>query len=48
MKTNERPRNVKKGQTKENATRKKSKRTAKKPVTCAKQNFVYIYPFAFC
>merc|ERR1712156_1403412 len=48
VKTNGRPRSVKNRQTRENVTRKKSKRTAKKPVTCAKQNCVYIYPFAFC
>ena len=42
VKTNGRPRSVKNRQTRENVTRKKSKRTAKKPVTCAKQDLVFL------
>merc|ERR1712223_2358743 len=46
--TNGSPKSVKKRRSRENATRKKSKRTVKKPVTCARKDFVYIYSFAFC
>merc|ERR1712156_227177 len=40
--TNGSPKSVKKRRSRKNATRKKSKRTVKKPVTCARQDFVYM------
>ena len=54
MKTNERPRNVKKGQTRENAARRNSKRTAKKLVldkilfTNVPLLFARMYPRCAC
>ena len=49
VKTNGRPKSVKKGRTRENVTVKKLRRTAKKPVACARQaSTSYINPFAFC
>merc|ERR1712241_1118890 len=47
VKTFGRPRSVEESRTRENATRKRSKRTAKKPVTCVRQYLSTYIPLLF-